>query len=162
MNDKKTDDILEPFQEDFKMLLEAGFMAVQQQDEPNARKLFHAAGALRPEHSAPKVGLGYIALNKLQLKEAEEVFEDILKVDPENQLARAFLGIAYLLSEPKRGDGEKLVKEAMKKTDDQTIVTLCQTSLDWADKDLKRTAAPFFAQEKEQADEKQGAESKKE
>lgn len=136
---------LSAFDEDFALFIEAGFIAVKQMDEPSARKLFFAAQTLKPEHPAPSVGLGYIALNRLEVADAVEHFEEVLEKDPEHQLARAFLGIAYLLKKPTREQGRALVKEALETTDDPTVINLCKVTMQWADKDLQDKKAPFFA-----------------
>lgn len=140
---------LAAFKDDFGLLIEAGFIAVKQQDEPSAVKLFHAAQVLNPESPASQVGLGYIALNKLELQEAEKIFNEVLEKAPDHHLARTFLGIACLLSEEKRKKGEALIQKAIKETDDPTVTNLGEVSLEWAQKDLKKTKAPFFEREEE-------------
>ena len=139
------DDKLQSFKEDFSLMIEAGFIAVKQLDETSATRIFQAAQALSPDSTAPQLGLGYIALNKLELREATKIFEEILSVEPENYLAQTFLGITFLLIKPKRKKGEKMIREAMEKTSDPTIKSLGEISLEWADKDLKKEKAPFFA-----------------
>jgi Flp pilus assembly protein TadD len=133
------------FDADFSLFIEAGFIAVAQKDEPGAAKLFNAAQILRPWDPAPEIGLGYIALNKLEVDKAEVLLNSALKKEPDHLLAKTFLGIAYLLQEPKRKKGEALIKDAMAKTDDEAVVELGKVSLMWADKDLKPSKAPFFA-----------------
>lgn len=135
---------LEDFNEDFPLLLEAGFVAVKQLDEASARHLFNAAQLLSPESSAPRIGLGYIALNKLEVKEATEIFTEITEEEPDNHLAQMFLGICYLLSKSKRSEGEKLVKSIIKESSDETIVNLGKIALEWAEKDLKKLKSPFL------------------
>lgn len=136
---------IEELKEDFPLLIEAGFIAVKQLDETSAGRIFHAAQVMSPSSTAPQIGLGYIALNKLELKEATRIFEEIMKKEPENYLAQTFLGICFLLTKPKRKKGEKLILEAIEKTTDPTIKNLGEISLEWAEKDLKRKDAPFFA-----------------
>lgn len=138
-------DKLQEFKEDFSLLIEAGFIAVKQLDETSATRIFNAAQTMNPTSTAPQLGLGYIALNKLEMKEATKVFEAILKQEPENYLAQTFLGICFILSKPRRKKGEKLIREAMDKATDPTIKALGQISLEWAEKDLKKEKAPFFA-----------------
>lgn len=140
------------FKNDFSLLIEAGFVAVKQLDETSASRIFHAAQAMSPNSTAPQLGLGYIALNKLELKEATKMFEGILKKEPDNYLAQTFLGITLMLQKPKRSKGEKLVKEAMSKTSDSTIKNLGEISLEWAEKDLKKEKAPFFAPQEAEAE----------
>ena len=107
---------------------------------------------MSPHSTAPQLGLGYIALNKLELKEANKIFEDILKKEPKNYLAQTFLGICCLLSRPKRKKGEKLIREAISKADDPTIKSLGHISLEWAEKDLKKEKAPFFLSSQPEGD----------
>jgi len=137
------------FKEDFSLLIEAGFVAVKQLDETSAKRIFEAAQMISPNSTAPQLGIGYIALNKLEIKEATKIFEEIVKKEPENYLAQIFLGICFLLTKPKRKKGEKLIKDSMAKVTDPTIKNLGQISLEWAEKDLKKEKAPFFAAQSE-------------
>lgn len=139
---------IEELKEDFSLLIEAGFVAVKQLDAISSSRIFVAGQMISPHHIAPKIGLGYIALNQLNMKEATYIFEEINKSEPENLLAKTFLGICYLLSKPKRKKGEKIIKEAIEKTEDPTIKNLGLISLEWADKDLNKAKAPFFEQPK--------------
>jgi len=144
------EDKLKEFKDDFSLLIEAGFVAVKQLDETSATRIFNAAQVISPTSTAPQIGLGYIALNKLEVKEATRIFETITKKEPENHLAQTFLGICYLLNKPKRKKGEKLIRETMIKATDPTIKNLGQISLEWADKDLTKEKAPFFASKQEE------------
>jgi len=140
---------LRDFKEDFALLIEAGFVAVKQLDETSATRIFNAAQILNPESTAPQIGLGYIALNKLEVKEATRIFEAVTSKEPENHLAQTFLGMCFLLTKPKRKKGEKLIREAIEKTDDPTIKNLGNISLEWAEKDLSKEKAPFFSEKAE-------------
>lgn len=140
---------LRDFKEDFALLIEAGFVAVKQLDETSATRIFNAAQILNPESTAPQIGLGYIALNKLEVKEATRIFEAVTSKEPENHLAQTFLGMCFLLTKPKRKKGEKLIREAIEKTDDPTIKNLGNISLEWAEKDLSKEKAPFFSEKPE-------------
>lgn len=136
---------LQEFKEDFSLLIEAGFVAVKQLDETSAARIFNAAQAMSPQSTAPQIGLGYIALNKLEVKEATRIFESVVEKEPANHLAQVFLGISYLLNKPKRKKGEKLIQDTLTKTNDPTIKNLGKISLEWAEKDLNKKKAPFFA-----------------
>jgi len=138
---------LQDFKEDFPLLIEAGFIAVKQLDGTSAARIFNAAQILNPESTAPQIGLGYIALNKLEIKEATRIFEEVAAKEPENYLAQTFLGMCFLLNKAKRKKGEKLIREAIEKTDDETIKNLGSISLEWAEKDLSKQKSPFFGQE---------------
>ncbi|MFI5206070.1 MAG: exonuclease domain-containing protein [Candidatus Paceibacterales bacterium] len=137
---EKIDDL----KQDFSLLIEAGFVAVKQLDPICSSRLFIAAQMISPKHTAPQIGLGYIALNQLNVKEATTIFEEVTKKEPKNLLAQTFLGICYLLSKLKRKKGEQLIQDAMKNTPDPTIKSLGELSLKWADRDLQKKKAPFF------------------
>lgn len=143
---------IEEFKEDFSLLIEAGFIAVKQKDEVGAMQIFHAAQALSPRHTAPQIGLGFIALNKLEIKKATKIFELVIQAEPSNQLAQTFYGMCFILSKGKQKKGEKIVQEAMEKTSDPTVKDLGTTVLEWAKKDLlkKGGSMPFFAEAKEE------------
>jgi predicted Zn-dependent protease len=145
--------LLQEFKEDFALFIEAGFIAVKQLDEIAARRLFKTAELLNPDNPASQLGLGYIALNKLQVSEAAKIFEGITKKDPGHHLAQALLGICYLLTKGKIKKGEKLIADAKAQTQDPTIKNLADVCMDWAEKDLKVKAAsplvPVKADEEE-------------
>jgi len=132
------------FREDFAFIIEAGFVAVKQLDETSANRIFQAAQMINPESTAPSVGLGYIALNKLEVKKATAIYEEVTAKEPNNWLAQTFLGICYILSKSKRKKGERLVREAIEKTDDETIKNLGKVSLEWAEKDLNKPKSPIY------------------
>jgi len=147
------DSFLQEFKEDFALFIEAGFIAVKQLDEIAARRLFKTAELLNPDNPASQLGLGYIALNKLQVSEASKIFEVILKKDPNHHLAKALLGICFLLTKGKMKQGEHMILEAKEKSDDPTIKNLANVCLDWVEKDLKSKShsplVPARAEEEE-------------
>lgn len=140
-------DDMESLKEDFPLLIEAGFIAVKQLDEISATRIFNAAQMISPKSTAPQIGLGYIALNKLEVKKATGIFEKVVAQEPTNYLAQTFLGICFLLNKPKRKKGEKLIQDAMSKSDDPTIKNLGTVSLQWAEKDLNKMKNPFFGKD---------------
>jgi len=131
---------------DFALLIEAGFIAVKQLDEVSAVRIFSAAQVMNPMSTAPQIGLGYIALNKLEINRAIALFEGVTKKEPDNCLAKTFLGMCFLLSKPKRKQGEEIIKEAIEKSDDPTIKNLGELSLQWAEKDLSKIRSPYFSE----------------
>lgn len=131
------------FEGDFALLIEAGFIAVKQLDETSATRIFNAARLVNSKSTAPLIGLGWIALNKLEVKEATTIFEQVVEQEPENYLAHVFLGMCLVLTKPKRKKGEMLIRDAIKKTTDPTIKNLGEISLEWAEKDLTKKEAPF-------------------
>lgn len=130
--------LLDYFKEDFALFVEAGFVAVKQLDEIAARRLFKAAELLHPDNPASQLGLGYIALHKLQVNEAAKIFEGILKKEPEHYLAQSLLGICYMMTKNKRKKGEKMILEAKSKSDNPTIKNLADVCMEWANTDLKQ------------------------
>lgn len=130
------ENVLDFFVDDFSLFIEAGFVAIKQLDEIASRRLFKAAEVLNPNNPAPQLGLGYIALNKLRVSEAISTFESIVKKDPEHHLAKALLGVAYLLTQDKKKKGEQLILDAKERSDDPTIKNLAEVCLEWLKKDL--------------------------
>ena len=145
--------VLDFFSEDYALFIEAGFIAVKQADEIAARRLFKAAEMINPENPASLLGLGYIALNKLQLTEAATMFEAVLKKDPQHYLALALLGISYVLTKDKRKKGEELIQEAEEKRDDPTIKHLSKVCKEWISHDLSKSNLPPLKASLAKADE---------
>lgn len=129
------------FEKDFGLLVETGFVAVKQSDEDSATKLFRAAQALKPEHTAPQIGFGYIALNKLELKEATTIFEAVIEKEPENYLGKTFLGLVLMMAKTEPERGHELVQEALKKSDDPSVHQFAQTALQWREKYFNKATA---------------------
>jgi Flp pilus assembly protein TadD len=141
---------LQKYKEDFVLLLESGFIAASQTDEDAAVKLFRAAQTLQPENVMPKVGFGYIHLLKLELNQACKKFEEVLRVEPHNEMARAMLGLSTSLTVKDAEKGEKILQEAMKNTKDPTIKNMASTSIDFVEKFVKKQPTPVQGQPKTQ------------
>ncbi len=139
------DDLFNDVDEDYPLLIEAGFVAVTQADEDCAKKLFRAAKLLRPESTAWQMGFGYIALNKLEVKDAYKIFDKIVKKESDNYLAQTFLGLSHLLLKKEKKVGEDLIRNAMKKSEDSAVKHLGEVSLKWMEEYYKKEEkAPFF------------------
>jgi Tfp pilus assembly protein PilF len=130
------------YQEHFILLCEAGFIAVNQADEDAAVKLFRASQLLKPENPLAQVGMGYLHLCKLELKQACKTFEEVLRKDPHNEMAKAFLGISLSLAPAEIVKGEKVLEEAASKSKDPAIKRLAQTALDFVEKFVKKSPTP--------------------
>jgi len=137
---------LQKYKDDFIILLESGFIAASQTDEDAAVKLFRAAQILQPENVMPKVGYGYIHLLKLELNQACKRFEEVLKADPHNEMARAMLGLSTSLTVKEADKGEKILKEAMKNTKDPSIKNMASTAIDFVEKYVKKQPTPVQGQ----------------
>jgi hypothetical protein len=127
---------------DFILLLEAGFIAVNQADEPSAKRLFKAAAILNPKSTLPKVGTGYLHLHKLELKQACELFENVLKEEPNNEMAKAFLGLSLSFT-PKGVLKAEQILENTAKSRDSLIHNLSVSALDFIDKFVKKEPSPY-------------------
>jgi lipopolysaccharide biosynthesis regulator YciM len=137
---------LQKYKDDFVLLLESGFIAASQTDEDAASKLFRAAQILQPENVMPKVGFGYIHLLKLELVQACKKFEEVLKSDPHNEMARAMLGLSTSLTVKEADKGEKILKEAMKNSNDPSIKNMASTAIDFVEKYVKKQPTPVQGQ----------------
>lgn len=139
--------ILSTYDPDFVLFLECGFIAVNQADEPSATSLFRACEILRPDNNIPKVGRGYMHLLKLELKEAIKNFEEVLRKEPGNEMARAFLGLAQCLTPDGVLKGEKMLHET-EKSHDKEIKKMSKTAIDFIEKFVKKEPSPAEIQKK--------------
>ena len=128
--------------QEFILLCEAGFIAVNQMDEDAAKKLFEASALLDPKNELPQIGFGYLHLCKLELKQAAECFNKVLVEMPDNDMAKAFLGLAQSLSPTEGAKGEKLLEETATKAKDPGIKTLAASALEFVDKFIKKKTPP--------------------
>lgn len=135
-------EILEKYKDDFVLFLEAGFIAVNQMDEPSASCLFAVAELLKPKDNIlPEVGRGYLNLHLLNLKKAAQSFEKVLKTEPDNVMAKTFLGITLSWMPKEVIKGEKILKEA-EKSADKTSKKLSHTALEFNKKFIKKKPSP--------------------
>ncbi|PIS01299.1 MAG: SctF chaperone SctG [Chlamydiae bacterium CG10_big_fil_rev_8_21_14_0_10_35_9] len=139
---------IQDYKEDFILLLESGFIAVNQADEDAARKLFKAAELLDPKSTLPKVGIGYLHLHKLELKQAVELFESVLKEEPENEMAKTFLGLSLSFTPKGVNEAEKIL-ESTAKSSDSLIKNLSISALDFVEKFIKKTPTPVEGMKKQ-------------
>jgi hypothetical protein len=134
-----------PFKDHFLLLCEAGFIAVNQADEDAAVKLFKASSLLNPANTLPKVGMGYMHMMKLELKQACKLFDEVLAVEPDNEMAYAFLGISYALTSSELNKGEKILEETAHKSSDPMIKKLANTAIDFVERFIKKAPTPLQA-----------------
>ena len=128
------------YNEDFFLFLEAGFIALNQADEDSAIKLFKTCQLLQPENTLSEVAMGYMHIHKLELKKAEDVLKKVLEKEPENEMAKTFLGIALSFSSKTLDEGETLLKETAKECSDEDIKKSAKVSLDFVDRFVKQAA----------------------
>jgi hypothetical protein len=133
--------LLNHFKEDWLLFTETGFIAANQADEDASLKLFKAGAMLNPENSLPRVGFGYIHLHKLELKQAVKVFEEIIAVEPHNDMAKTFLGLCLGMMPNQADKGEKILEQTTKSKDPE-IKQLSSTAIDFIEKFIKKTPGP--------------------
>lgn len=139
---------LKKYEEDFFLFLEAGFIAINQTDEDSAVKLFKTCELLQPKNPLIKTGFGYLHLHKLELKQACEYFEEVLRLDPGNEMASTFLGIALSFTPDKVSKGEQLLEKSAKKSSDSHIKKVANTALDFVEHFVKKTPGPADLKQK--------------
>lgn len=132
---------IKKYKDDFILLAEAGFIAVNQADEDSAVKLFKAAELLNPSNVLPKVGFGYLHLHKLELKQAVKAFEEVLEKDPHNDMAKAFMGLSMSLMPNAVDKGEKILEQTLK-SKDSGVKRLAETAIDFVEKFVKTKPGP--------------------
>lgn len=137
---------LEKYKHHFILMAEAGFVAINQADEDAAIKLFKAAELLDPKNLLPKIGMGYLHLCKLELKQAAKLFEEILASDPHNEMAKTFLGLSLSLNPKDVARGEKVLEESAKDSKDPSIKDLAKNALDFVEKFVKKGPSPAAPQ----------------
>lgn len=137
---------LQKYKDDFILLAEAGFIAINQGDEDAAIKLFKASETLNPDNLLPKIGFGYMHLCKLELKQAAKIFEDILHQDSHNEIAKALLGLSLSLNPAEVSKGEKVLEEACAKAKDPMVKDLAKNSLEFVEKFVKKSPSPVQGQ----------------
>ncbi len=131
------DQNLEKAKKDFILMAEAGFIAINQADEDAALKLFRAAQLLQPENSLPKIGMGYLHFLKLDLKQANKFFQEVIAQEPDNDMAKAFLGLSTALTPNEATKGEKILEEA-KHSKDPNIQHLAKSAIEFVEKFVKK------------------------
>ncbi len=135
------------YKKDFVLLVEAGFIAVNQADEDSALKLFKSAELLDPKNPLSKVGLGYLHLHMLDLKKACKMFEEVLEEDPSNEMAKAFLGISMSLAPTTMEKGEKILEQTHH-SKDPMIKKLSGTAINFVDQFVKKSPTPVQGERK--------------
>jgi tetratricopeptide (TPR) repeat protein len=137
---------LQQYRDHFILLAEAGFIAINQSDEDAAIKLFKAAELLDAQNVLPRIGIGYMHLCKLELKQAAKTFEDILALDPNNEMARTFLGLSLSLNPAECAKGEKVLEDSLQAAKDPMVKGLAKSSLEFVEKFVKKSPSPAQGQ----------------
>ncbi len=133
---------LESYKNHLTTFVEAGFIAVNQSDEDSAIKLFKAAELLSPGDFLPKLGMGYLHLCKLELKQACKVFTEVLETEPNNEIAKAFLGLCLSLNPNEVDKGSQILKETDQQTKDPLLKNMTSNAISFVEKFVKKAPTP--------------------
>lgn len=145
---------MDEFKEDFVLLFEGGLIAVKQGDEKSAVKIFQALELLDPEHFASSVGKGLIALHKMRLDEALEVFGPLAEKEGDNWSVKAFLSLTHMLivlrqerTFDTRRDSLKhsfdLAQEILRECKVESTCNFAQSLIDWHSALAERSSGPL-------------------
>ena len=139
---------IEKYKNDFILLAEAGFIAINQCDEDAAIKLFKAAELLDKNNQLSKIGFGYLHLHKMELELAIKAFNEVLKKEPDNEMAKALMGISMTFTTNQVGKGEKILFDIQQSTDDKEVKQLSETAIDFVDTFIKKEPTPVEGKHK--------------
>ncbi len=134
-DDKVVEALVKDYRDDAILLIELGFIAIKQSDEMNALRLFSAAQLLNLKSVAPLIGMGYIAIHKTDTKGAREIFQKVLKIEPENELANVFLQMCSLIDNTNVKTAHKNLVKLNENSVDETTKTFCTSLIKWCEKD---------------------------
>ncbi len=134
----------------FFVLIELGYIAVNQADEDSALKLFRACKLLYPNNSLSEVGEGYLYLHKLELKKAIEILTDVVKREPKNETAKTLLGVSLSLSPTKGMEGEQLLTEIAQQSGDPQTKKTADAAISFVDKFVKKEGTGPLQPKKEE------------
>jgi len=126
------------YKDQFILFLEAGFVAINQMDETSALAVFKAAKLLNPESILNEIGMGYLHLCKLEIKKAIHHFELALKVDPNNEMAKSFLGLSKIFSTDRVKEGLEILS-SLKESHSKEVKHFSKSSLEFVDQYLKKS-----------------------
>ncbi|MFA5250058.1 MAG: hypothetical protein WC371_01445 [Parachlamydiales bacterium] len=129
------------YKKDFALFLEAGFIAINQMDEAAATRLFNAAALLNPENTLTEIGKGYLQLHLLNLKGAAAHFEKVLKQEPDNEMAKTFLGVTLSWQPAETIKGEKILEETANSRD-PAVKKISKTAIDFVETFVKKKPSP--------------------
>ena len=126
------------FEKDFMLFLECGFIAISQLDEKSAKDLFAAAKMLQPNNTLLKIADGYMQFTKMQLEQAAATFEEVIKKEPHNEMAKTFLGLTLSLIPKSVVKGEEMLKQTKEHSKDPAIKKLADDGIAFVNVHLKK------------------------
>jgi predicted TPR repeat methyltransferase len=125
------------YKEQYILFLEAGFIAVNQMDEPAAVRLFTAAKILNPHSVLNEIGFGYLYMCKLELKKAVEHYGKAIEMEPENEMAKTFLALTMAMTNHHVTDSEKILS-TLSDSEDPEVRKLSHQVMEFIDQFIKK------------------------
>jgi len=113
-----------------RLLMQVGFLAGEYGFSGDAETIFEGVRAVRPESESPLIGLAFAKMSSDQMEESIRILEEeALKLNPESDLARGFLGMALKFS-GRTEECSRLMKEVVDRNRDEAAVKMARTILD--------------------------------
>lgn len=111
------------------LLMEAGYLAGGYGFYKESEEIFEGIQAVRPDNELPLIGLAVTKMNAGNNEEAARIlWEKALKINPESDLAKSFLGLALKLAGLK-AESESVLKEVVDEGGNDPAVKLAQALL---------------------------------
>ena len=96
--------------------------------------ILNAMLAVRPDSERVRIGMGLLALGRANYSKAEEVFkDDLLKLNPNSDFAKAYLGLTYKCTS-KFDDARKYFNEVIASSKEPSLIALSKSCLEQIDK----------------------------
>jgi hypothetical protein len=112
------------------LLMELGFLAGGYGYMHEAEVIFEGLKAIRPENESPLIGLAFARMNNNQMEDSIRILEtEALRVNPNSDLARAFLGFALKLT-GRVEQSHVLLKQVVERNRDQAAVNMAKGILE--------------------------------
>ena len=114
-------------------LMRSGNLAAEHNFHPEAIDIFNGVCAARPNSEIPLLGLAMVLMNTGKADEAIEVLQNkALKISPDNQICKTFLGIAMNLKGQKQ-ESDVLFDEVIEQNSDPHAVKLATATKEQGD-----------------------------
>lgn len=133
--------MFQKYQKDFALLLESGFIAINQTDADSAKKIFAACNVLKPNNAFGDIGFAFLYLHLLDLSKALTYCQNALKKDSKNEMANTIMGICKAMTLKQSPEGEKILIE-MAKSDNTFVKKSADIALQFIDKFIKKAPSP--------------------
>ena len=115
-----------------KFLSALGYCANTRGLHKEAKLIFKALASVQPQAEYPLIGMGVAMLYATEFDQAIDLFKDkILKINPQNASAKAYLGLAYKLN-GQFDQGNAILREVVEEKQDKVAVHLAEMAIESA------------------------------